>query len=122
MRLRAEDIMKTQRLLLAFALVLVFGAIPLVAQVTAPHNDMNDLPGATLLMPYFQVDRQNTSGWTTVMSVNNASATAILGHVTIWSDLSVPVFAFDIYLTGYDSQAIDIRAVINGTLPRTASA
>jgi len=32
--------------------------------------------------------------------VNNSSAQALLAHVTIWSDLSVPVLATNIYLTG----------------------
>src|SRR6202035_2974301 len=85
-------------------------------------NDINDTPGATLLMPYFQVDLSDPNGWTTVMSINNASATAILAHVVVWSDLSVPVFNFNIYLTGYDAQPLDMRAVLTGSLPQTASA
>jgi hypothetical protein len=33
----------------------------------------------------------------------------------------VPTFVFNIYLTGYDVQTINLRDVFNGTLPQTAS-
>jgi hypothetical protein len=80
------------------------------------------VPAATLLLPYFEVDLGDPNGQTTLFSVNNASATAILSHVVVWSDLSVPVLDFNIYLTGYDVQTVNLRDVLNGTLPRTASA
>src|ERR1700712_3216344 len=81
------------------------------------------VPAATLLLPYFEVDLKNPNGLTTLFSVNNASATAVLAHVTVWSDLSVPVLDFNIYLTGYDVQTINLRDIlVNGVLPQTASA
>lgn len=86
-------------------------------------SSITDTPAATLLLPYFEVDLANNNGTTTVFSVNNASATAILAHVTVWSDLSVPVFAFNVYLTGYDVQVIDLKALLySGVVPRTGSA
>jgi len=79
-------------------------------------------PAATLLLPYFEVDLNNPNGLSTLVSVNNSSAQAVLAHVTIWSDLSVPVLAFNIYLTGYDVQTINLRdIVVSGNLPQTAS-
>jgi hypothetical protein len=94
---------------------------------------------ATLLLPYFEVDldslglaaegRRNT-----YISVSNGRQSpsgnrdvigplAVLAHLTIWSDLSVPVFDFNIYLTGYDVQTISLRDIlVGGTVPRTASA
>jgi hypothetical protein len=39
----------------------------------------------------------------------------------VWSDLSVPVLDFNVYLTGYDVQSINLRDILNGTLPQTAS-
>jgi hypothetical protein len=89
------------------------------AQNTPP---IPNRPGATLLLPYFEVDLDNEQGMTTLFSVNNASATAILGHVTVWSDLGVPVFAYNIYLTGYDIQTINVRDMFTGHVPRTGSA
>lgn len=79
-------------------------------------------PGATLLLPFFEVDLANPAGRTTRFSINNGSPSAHVAHVTIWSDLAVPVLAFDVYLTGYDTQSIDMRDVLNGSLPQTASA
>jgi hypothetical protein len=74
------------------------------------------------LLPYFEVDLSNQNGVTTLFSINNASATAILAHVVVWSDLSVPVLDFNVYLTGYDVQSINMRDIIAGHLPQTASA
>jgi hypothetical protein len=79
------------------------------------------VPAATLLLPYFEVDLNNPNGLTTLFSVNNASATAVLAHVTVWSDLSVPVLDFNIYLTGYDVQTINLRDILSGAIPVTAS-
>jgi hypothetical protein len=83
---------------------------------------VDDVPGATLLLPYFEVDLGNTNGVTTLFSINNASATAVLAHVVVWSDLSVPVLDFNVYLTGYDVQSINMRDILAGNLPQTASA
>src|SRR5262249_44819298 len=55
--------------------------------------------------------------------INNASATAILAHVVLWSDLAVPVFQFNVYLTGYDVQDVDLGQLLRqGLVPQTASA
>jgi hypothetical protein len=110
-----------RKLALAVGLVVGLG-------VTAPAHAViggnDDVPAATLLLPYFQVDPDGTAatGTTTLMSINNASATAILAHVTVWSDLAVPVMAFNMYLTGFDAQTLDLQQVLTGHLPRTASA
>jgi hypothetical protein len=103
-------------------LVLV-GALALAAPMSAVICTVDAVPAATLLLPYFEVDLNNPNGLTTLFSVNNASATAILVHVVLWSDLSVPVLDFNIYLTGYDVQSVNLRDIIvNGNMPQTASA
>jgi hypothetical protein len=84
---------------------------------------IDDVPAATLLLPYFEVDIANPNGVTTLFSINNASATAVLAHVTVWTDQSVPALDFDVYLTGYDVQTINLRDIfVSGNLPVTASA
>jgi hypothetical protein len=88
------------------------------AQVAPP---IVNRPGATLLLPYFEVDLNNEQGMTTLFSVNNASATAMLTKVTLWSDLGIPVFGFNLYLTGYDAQTMNVRDILNGRVPFTAS-
>jgi hypothetical protein len=59
---------------------------------------------------------------TTLFSINNASALGVLAHVVIWSDLAAQVMDFNVYLTGYDVQVINLRDIlVNGLLPQTAS-
>ncbi len=90
---------------------------------TAEFGTIDAVPGASLLLPHFEVDLDQAGGITTLFSVNNASATAILAHVTIWSNWTVPIIDFDIYLTGYDVQTVNLYDIfVNGNLPRTASA
>lgn len=78
---------------------------------------------ATLLVPYFEVDLDNADSANTVVSIRNASATAILANYTVWTDWGVPVLVFQAYLTGYDVVNLDLRSlIVDGTPPRTASA
>ncbi|MBP9144591.1 MAG: hypothetical protein KBI44_08920, partial [Thermoanaerobaculia bacterium] len=53
----------------------------LAAPAFAVIGTVDDVPAATLLLPYFEVDLADPSGVTTLMSINNASATAVLAHV-----------------------------------------
>ena len=79
-------------------------------------------PAATLLLPYFQVDLDNDNGVNTIFTINNASATAALTHVVVWSNMSVEVLDFNVYLTGYDMQAISLGlALKDGLLPITGN-
>jgi hypothetical protein len=116
--------MRTRRDPLGRALLLAVLALPALAGLASATLCRTDtVPAATLLLPYFEVDLNHPNGLTTLFSVNNASATAVLVHVVIWSDLAVPVLGFNVYLTGYDVQTINLRDVIvNGNLPPTASA
>jgi Chaperone of endosialidase len=99
--------------------VLLLAAAPAMAVICT----IDAVPAATLLLPYFEVDLNNPNGLTTLFSINNASAVAALAHVVIRSDLSVEVLDFNVYLTGYDVQTINLRDIIvNGNLPQTASA
>src|SRR5258707_290183 len=79
------------------------------------------VPAATLLLPYFEVNLDDPNGLTTLFSINNASSTEEIAHVVIWSDLSVPVLDFDVDLTGYAVQTINLRDIlIDGLLPSLA--
>src|SRR5688572_5164126 len=108
--------MKRLALLCLAALALL---VPSTA--TAEICTIDNVPAATLLLPYFEVDLEDPQGVTTLFSINNASASAGLAHVVLWSDLSVPTLDFDIYLTGYDTQLINLRDIFNGIMPVTAS-
>ena len=114
------------RFKIALCLTLL-GLLGLGGQAFAVINAADPVPAATLLLPYFEVNLNNCNnpagGLNTLFSVNNASATAILAKVTVWTDQSIPVLDFDVYLTGYDVQTINLCDVLkNGNLPRTASA
>ncbi len=103
------------------AFILLFASLFATVPARAVICTIDEVPAATLLLPYFEVDVANQWRVNTLLSINNASATAILAHVVVWSDLSVPVLDFNIYLTGYDVQTISLYDVLNGVLPQTAS-
>ena len=109
--------MKRALLVVLLGACLGAGTPPAAARTCA----VDVVPAATLLLPYFEVDLANASGRTTLFSVNNSSDRAVLAHVVLWTDLGVPTLAFDVYLTGYDVQTINLRDVFAGQLPRTAS-
>lgn len=101
----------------------LLGLLALGGQAFAVICTIDEVPAATLLLPYFQVDLDTPNGENTLFSINNASATAVLAHVVVWSDLSKIVLDFDVYLTGYDVQTINLRDILqNARLPQTASA
>jgi hypothetical protein len=83
---------------------------------------VDSAPAATLLLPYFETDLANPNGPQTTVRVSNASATAMLLHATLYTDLGIPTLQFDTYLTGYDSVDIDMRLLFKGIVPQTASA
>jgi hypothetical protein len=91
-------------------------ALPVAAVICT----IDDVPAATLLLPYFEVDLGTTGGIDTVFSVNNASNQEVLAKVDVWSDLGVDVFGFNVHLNAFGSQVIDLRDVlVNGQLPAT---
>jgi len=104
-------------------------AAALAAGTRAAADDaglITNQPAATLLLPYFEVALPKKAGGkpagvTTLFSLRNASSSAALARVTVWSDLAIPVTAFDVYLTGYDVETIDMADVVAGRLPITAS-
>ena len=104
------------------------GVLAMAAAMPAGADDAGRFtqdPAATLLLPYFEVELPKKPGKahgkrrTTIFQVGNAGAAAALAHVTVWSDLAVPVTAFDVYLTGYDIQEIDLFDVVEGRFPQT---
>ncbi len=103
----------------------------LVGLVAAPHANavlctLDEVPAATLFVPYFEVDvseaacNDPTAGSNTLIRVTNADAHAQVINVMFWTDWSVGSLNFSVYLTGYDVQTIDLRDIFcNGNLPRT---
>jgi len=103
-----------------FVSLLLLGLVLMGGQAYAVIGANDNVPAATLLLPYFEVDLNNADGVTTLFSVNNASAAPALAHITIWTDLSVPILDFDVFLTGYDVQSFNLRDIlVDGILPQT---
>ncbi len=115
-----------KRTLTILALLLL--AIPAAAEVFgngAPRTTNNDdscdistLPAATLLLPYFEVDTElPASGRTTLFTITNVTNVDRIARVTLWTDYGFPVISFNIFLTGYDVQPINLFDVIaRGTI------
>jgi hypothetical protein len=105
-------------LALAGALVLGMGSVA-YANICA----FDPVPAATLLFPFVSYNYDNGVtgyGTTTRFSVTNVSSEAQIVHVTLWTDYSVPILDFNILLTGYDMQMINIRDILrDGQLPPT---
>lgn len=96
--------------------ILIFSAMTL-SGATLRNNDSCDIapfPAATLLLPYFDVDInvQQTVATTTLFTIVNTSAEQRIARVTIWTDFAYPVLTFDVVLTGYDVQPINLYDVI----------
>ena len=72
--------------------------------------DIAALPAATLLLPYFEVDfsAPQSTARTTLFTVVNTTQRPQIAHVTVWTDLGYPALSFNLFLTGYDVQAINL--------------
>src|SRR5215210_2015844 len=79
--------------------------------------DISVVPAATLLLPYFEVDLTDRAGETTLFTITNASPMEQVAHITLWTDFGFPVIDFNVYLTGYDVQGLNLYDVIaNGQI------
>jgi hypothetical protein len=82
---------------------------------------LDQVPAATLLVPYFELDLAPGASDDVILSINNSEAQAALAHVTFWTDWAQPTVNFELYLTGFDVQTFSLRqAFTSGNLPITA--
>ncbi|MEM9593644.1 MAG: hypothetical protein AAGD06_05250, partial [Acidobacteriota bacterium] len=86
---------------LVLAVVLGIGATA-PPPAAASACTLDNVPAATLLLPYFEVDLDSLSGTTTVFSIHNAWPEATVAHIIFWTDWGAPTINFDVFLTGYD--------------------
>jgi len=105
------------------ALVLSLGFFGILWGPTAEAEigALDNVPAATLLLPYFEVGMEESGNTTTTLfSVNNASAGPVIAHVTLWTKLARPTLDFDLYLTGYDVVTVNLGELfLWGKLPQT---
>jgi hypothetical protein len=88
-----------------------------VQPTSTNNNDTCDIgvtPAATLLLPYFEVDTAAAAGAgaTTLFTITNTSRYPQIAHITVWTDWSFPVLDFNIFLTGYDVQGVNLFDLI----------
>lgn len=106
-----------------FMTLALVGAVMLGAGSVAFANvcAFDNTPAATLLYPFVAYNyAEGASGVNTLFSVTNTSSEAQIVHVTVWTDFSVAILDFNILLTGYDVQSMDIRTILAaGQLPVT---
>jgi hypothetical protein len=100
----------------------ISATVPSQAGILEGNCRVANQPAATLLIPYFEVDLADMAGQTTLVALNNASAKPALARLVLWTDWGVPTLAFDIYLTGYDVQTLNVRDLFKGQLPVTGPA
>ncbi len=96
-------------LFLFLALAVTAGA------ATTRNNDSCDiavLPAATLLLPYFEVDLDHPGGETTLVTITNVTNLDAIARVTLWTDRGYPVFTFNVFLTGYDAQSLNLYDIL----------
>jgi hypothetical protein len=111
--------MKMKKLTVLVALALLAVAGTGYAVVCAYDN----VPGATLLVPYFRVSGNidaggyiDASGTDTDVSFVNVSTPGIIAHVTVWNKYSKAVLDFNVPMTGKDVVTMSMRDVLNGNL------
>src|ERR1044071_4140870 len=93
----------------------LFLALTLTAGATTRNNDSCDiavLPAATLLLPYFEVDLDRPGGETTLVTITNVTNLDAIARVTLWTDRGYPVLTFNVFLTGYDVQSLDLYDIL----------
>jgi hypothetical protein len=90
---------------------------PAGAPATTDNDDSCDIglyPAATLLLPYFEVeyDSPRPRSRTTIFTITNVSRLPQIVRVTLWTDYGFPIIGFNLFLTGYDVQVLDLYDVI----------
>jgi len=109
--------MKKFFVLVALALLAVAGT---GYAVTCAYDNV---PGATLLIPYFKVGGTfdaagylTAVGTDTKVAIVNVSNPGVIAHVTVWNKYSKAVLDFNVPLTGKDVAYFNMSQVLNGDL------
>ena len=71
----------------------------------------DNVPAATLLVPYFEAGSAFTSPDTRVNVANHGEA-PVVAQVTLWTDGGQPVFTFPIHLAGHARHEFSLRTLV----------
>ncbi len=109
--------MKKFTVLVALALLAATGTS---YAVTCAYDNV---PGSTLLVPYFKVSRNGAGsgsipegGVDTLVALTNVSEWGVIAHITVWNKQSAPVLDFNVPMTGYDVAFFRMKDILNGSL------
>ncbi len=102
---------------LRVAITALVAALLVTPSARAISGALDDVPGAVLLLPYFEVDLDDPNGAETVFTVHNSSAGPILADVLLVTDWGVSTLNFTIFLGPRAVQEISLRDVFLGRFP-----
>jgi hypothetical protein len=110
------------------ACLAVAALFAIASTATAVTCTLDQRPGATLLVPYFQVTIDPVTGAIdgsgplsrdTIVTIANASSAPMIAHVNVYDRQSFIVLDFNVALTGFDVQSMRMSDIISGHLPVT---
>jgi hypothetical protein len=122
-----EEISMKKTLLTCMAVLALFA---IASSATAIVCTIDQRPAATLLVPYFSVAVNSdgtyptsspTTAANTFVTITNASSSPMLAHVSIYNKRSELALDFNVALTGFDVQSMDIGSILQGNIPATPS-
>lgn len=96
---------------MAVTALAILAAGPAIAARTC---DLDTVPAATLLLPYFEVDVTSVTPplpprtVDTALAVLNTKNASRIAHVTLWTEWAIPTVSFDLVLSPYDVQSINV--------------
>ncbi|MEM8931672.1 MAG: hypothetical protein AAGE94_10870 [Acidobacteriota bacterium] len=76
-------------------------------------------PGASLLLPYFEVERDDPDGRTTFFALGNTDTETTLARAVVWTNWGHPVLAFDLAIEPGAVRTFNVRDLLGGQLPAT---
>jgi hypothetical protein len=111
-------------LLIGVALIALLALTGTAGAVTCT---IDQHPGATLLVPWFQVSVDSDGNVIgtgpgardTLVTIGNASSAPMIAHVNVFNERSELVLDFNIALTSFDVQSFAMSSIITGILPQT---
>ncbi|HET9212906.1 MAG TPA: hypothetical protein VFR03_21045 [Thermoanaerobaculia bacterium] len=82
--------------------------------------DVDTVPAATLLLPYFEVDVSGTAprGMDTAFAVVNMDPNPRIAHVTLWTEWAIPTVGFNVQLGGYDALSVNLIDLFTAGAPQ----
>lgn len=99
--------MRNRRLRIALTFVALLTSAGFAGAQPKPC-DIDNLPAATLLIPYFEVTLTDPVDGSALFALINTRQTTRIAHVTLWTNWAIPTVNFDVVLTPNDVQTFDL--------------